>query len=1156
MNRILLLFAFMFMFNVGQTQTVVQLTVDSGMATSDCTDLIGAPDPLFSVAVEGGAFTWYPAVSNCYTALPHTSFIENYACPQLVPGTIQVCLKVTENDAIFGPPLDCSIIESCSETICQDFAVPVFGSTASYSLMIDAPGSSSGNVNFTIETTGFAFPDNDLICTAFDFGTIAYGDTLGDVTQGTFSNLCATNIGDINPIDFGSDFTTQNGVWFQFTTSANPGGLMVVEALSDPNNVGEPIDIEMAIFTSDNNACDGNLSLLSSFNQTRDQFDHEIRFPCPLPNTTYYILVDGANNNLDYQGVFGLQVWDVGVLEGGDLRCDFLDLGVIPENGSVSTPEPISNFCATDVQDPFLPTFVSQHSVWFSFIAPASGHVIIEGISDTVKAPIGVQLALYRSFNNTCSGFFSYVTSQFTAADLDEVMEVTCLFPGRRYFILVDGSGSAPRGVFELTVTDAGDITPVENQTITLCFGESLSVGSNTHSATGVYADTLQVFQGCDSIVNTNLTILDEIVITIDQTQPAIGINGMDGVADANVVGGTGNYTYAWCTGETTSTATTLVAGQMCCVTVTDDNGCSDEVCFEVAFTTAIFPVFEDDNLDCFGDNDGSINISVTNGVPPYNYTWSSQTGTSNGNGTVDTEGGSFTMDNLAAGAYDVNINDAFLDTSFVVNVFEPTALTLQLVESNNASCFGFCDGNITTLVEGGTLPYTYNWSAGQGNNEMNIDLCAGDYQLDITDGNACVTSLLTSISQPEEFIATASVFKEVSCFQGDDGVAFVTNNGNAVGWEWSNGGDSEIVEGMSAGTYQITVTNGDGCLATTEVVMTEPNAPLVVEIEELTPISCFNASDGQLGTNVMGPFTSLNYAWNNEDNTQTSSGLGIGTYDVIVTNEKGCEATASYTLIQPTEIVAETFATDINCVDGPLAGVITIENVSGGTPGYTYGLKAGTLGATPLVDGLEAGTHDVVVMDAAGCVLLLPTTILPPPEIVLQLDSTDYSIFLGETVNLNARSSSTNVVYTWSHTDTLSTAQAIVQPTESTLYQVSVIDTLTFCSTEVLVNVFVDQRPRIFAPNVFSPNGDGNNDRFFIFGGSDVVHINALRIFARNGQLVYEQTGLMPNEEGRGWDGKVNGETMNPGVFVYVAEIEFFDGRVDIIKGDVLLIR
>lgn len=1158
MNRILLFLVFVLASIYSQGQTVVQVTIDGGTATSDCTDPFGgAPDPLFAVAVEGGAFTYYPEISGCYTALPHTSFTQNYACPILVPTTVEVCLRVTENDAFLGPPLNCDIVESCTETICDDFVVPPFGSSANYMLSIAVPGSSSGETNFTIETSGFAFPDNDLICNAVDLGTMIYGDTLGDMNQGMFSNLCATNTGEPDPISLGANFTNQNGVWFTFNSGPNPSGLFVIEALSDPNNIGEPIDLEIAVFTSDNNACDGTLALIGAFNQTTTGFDNEIRFPCPLANTNYYVLVDGGNNADDYQGVFGLEAWDVGVLEGGDLRCDFLDLGTVPEGGSVSTPEPLSNFCATDIQDPFLPAFVSQHSVWLSFVAPASGHVIIEGLSVEDKAPLGVQLALYRSFNNTCSGFFSYVTSQYTAADLDEVMEVTCLYPGRRYWVLVDGDGGASRGVFEMIITDAGDITPVTNQDVTLCFGQTLDVGNVNHAATGMYADTLQVFQGCDSIVNTNLVILDELIGTVTQTQPAIGMDGMDGVATVEAIGGTGNYSYAWCTGETTATATTLVAGEMCCVTITDDNGCTEEVCFEVEFTIAIIPTFENDSLSCFGDTDGMLMVSAVNGVPPYQYTWQEQGGTLNGNGTIDTEGGNFILNDLPAGAYDISINDAFLDTTFTAFVIQPDDLLIELVTSTDASCFGVCDGSITTAVTGGTMPYTYNWSAGQSNNETIADLCVGSYELEVVDDNACMATLTTDINEPEEFIATASIVQEVSCFQGDDGTLLVQNNGNAVAWNWDNGGgNADTAENLSAGTYFVTVTNGDGCLDTTSIVMTEPNAPLLTSIEELMPISCFESNDGQLTTNTTGPFASLSYDWSNQETTASISNLPIGNYNVIVTNEKGCEATANYVLDQPTEIIGETFPIDINCVDGPSAGLITIENVSGGTPNYTFGLEDNVLGDSPMVENLTAGTYQVVVRDAAGCELILPTTILPPPEIFTTLGPDKEDAKLGDEIPLEAITNSTNAIFTWSHADTLLTGTALVQPLETTIYHVSVLDTLTHCTAEDWIRVFVDQNSRVYAPNIFSPNEDGRNDNFFLFGGSDVVNIASLRIFARNGHMVYEQTNLATTDFERGWDGRVNGELMNSGVFVYVAEIVFLDGRTEIVKGDVMLMR
>ena len=163
MNRILLLLAFCFFSLTTQAQIGIQVVVDSGMATSDCTDPFGgAPDPLFAVAAEGGTYNYYPAVGACFNTLPDTIYQANFPCLSAVPMTVEICLLVTENDALFQPPLGCDITESCTETICDNFVVPMVGNTANYNLAINAPGSSSGSVNFSIQTDGFAFPDNDL----------------------------------------------------------------------------------------------------------------------------------------------------------------------------------------------------------------------------------------------------------------------------------------------------------------------------------------------------------------------------------------------------------------------------------------------------------------------------------------------------------------------------------------------------------------------------------------------------------------------------------------------------------------------------------------------------------------------------------------------------------------------------------------------------------------------------------------------------------------------------------------------------------------------------------------------------------------------------------------------------------------------------------
>ena len=105
MNRILLLLACCLALTA-QAQIGIQVVVDSGMASSECTDgpFGGAPDPLFAVAAEGGAYSYYPDIGICYNTLPDTIYQANFPCPAAVPMTVEICLQVTENDALLQQP--------------------------------------------------------------------------------------------------------------------------------------------------------------------------------------------------------------------------------------------------------------------------------------------------------------------------------------------------------------------------------------------------------------------------------------------------------------------------------------------------------------------------------------------------------------------------------------------------------------------------------------------------------------------------------------------------------------------------------------------------------------------------------------------------------------------------------------------------------------------------------------------------------------------------------------------------------------------------------------------------------------------------------------------------------------------------------------------
>lgn len=1141
------------------SQIDVQITINSGVATTTCDDLFSGPDPLWQVNINNEGWETYPQEALCFNSFPNVQYTASYACPADVPAQVTVCFRAFENDALF--PAFCLIDADCSETICQDFPLPAPGASASHTLAL-APGlSSGGEVNFTINSTNQGVATNDLLCNAIDLGLLTFGDTIGNANLGQFTNYCATNANEPNPGSQGY-FVNDVGVWFRFQTGPNPGTLILLDVLSDPEATGDPIELQAAAYLSSDETCNGTMTLVSesAFLDYVPGNDLQFRLVCPQPNRTYYVLVDG-NGMIDpdlLQGVFGIAVSSLDVQEGGNLRCQFEDLGPVPANGSVSTNGPRSNYCATALGDPFIAAFISQHSVWFRFVAPPSGHVVVQGISDPTVDPLGVQIAVYRSLNNSCNGFFSHVGSGYTDIDLDEQLELSCLFPGTPYWILIDGDGGNGQGVFSLNVYDAGDITPVTMLDTTLCAGQSLQVGNSLYTATGIYNDTLQVFAGCDSIIISNITVLPPLDVTVVQTMLAIGEGNNNGAATVSATGGAGNYTYAWCSGETGAQAVALTGGANCCVTVTDAAGCEMEHCFDVDFTTQIIPSITNDTVACHGNTDGELIFSAINGFPPYQYTWQNQNNTINGSGTIQAAGDEIAIPNLPAGTYTFSIFDPFYDTTFTALVVEPDPLVIDILNIDDASCFGACDGSLQVEIAGGTGTYQLSWSGSVPPVTNPSQLCAGNYRLTVTDANACVSTLEVNVGQPAEFIANAALVNPVSCFGGSDGRVTVVTNGTPTQYIWSNGQNTANVGGLTTGFYDVTVVNNDGCEDFSSIQVPQPNQPLLAIIDLVKPISCFGDSDGTLQTTVTGDAISLSYNWSNGAATQAATGLATGTYSVTATNEKGCTATNTFLLSEPSDISASLSVKNLNCLDGPSDGIIFIDAVSGGTPDYRFSVDGVVFTNLPELRNLPPATYDVVVADAAGCEKSYPATIMGPPVLNVTVGE-DILIPLGATVELTALANSVDITYSWSPGDTSGvkdTPSIRVTPLESTLYNVQIMDTTTFCKAADNIFITVSKERKVFIPNAITPDGDGINDGLMIFGGLGVQVVKSFRIFTRTGSLVFEQTGFQPNDPAYSWFGNFNDQPLNSGVYVYMAEIEFLDGLTEVFKGDVTLLR
>lgn len=1142
-------------------QINLSLTVNDAATSTTCEDGIlgGNPDVLWAANVENEGWVNYPAEGDCFTSLPNVQFQQTFDCPDDVPNQIELCFKVFENDGLVLPPLSCEINEACTETICQNVLLPSIGSSRSDSLAIAEGLSSGGTLYYDLHLDGV---DNDRICNAYSLGTLDGVGIIGDKDNIGFNNICGTNTGDPNPAFDGSisnTFSNDKGIWFSFNSGDNPSGLIAVNAVSDPLNVGDPMVLQIAIYSTTNNSCTGFPRLRSVAVEQNMSGRVQTLLECPVPNTNYYILVDGdAGSTETLFGHFGLEVENVDVTEAPNRACDAEDLGVVPEGGML-TSGTYSNFCANRIGDPNVSSFTIERSVWFSFVAPPSGHVLIEGFGDDTYKALDVQLAVFESTGADCGGPLRELGSQYDPQDQDESLPLSCLFAGQTYYLLVDG-GIDFDGIFSLSIKDAGDITPRTTIDTVLCAGETLSVGTNLYATTGSFIDTINLGGACDSIVFSAITVLPPLEVTVEQTKIGFGEGEANARAELTISGGTGNYTIAWCNGESTSTAVALVGGTTCCVTVTDDNGCSVEVCLAVEYTDEIIPVAEADTLSCFGDDDGMIRFAAMNGTAPYSFSWEKTDNTVNGSGSLASDGEEVTLAGLTAGDYRIRINDAFDDTTFTISILQPDLIEIALTDQQNASCFGICDGALEVNITGGVPPYQMQWTTGA--TSMRIEnLCAnlGDsYTLNVTDANGCAAEFNAIITEPLEFIVNAAEQSAVSCFGGLDGAATVSvQNGTAASILWNTGQTEVLAGGLPAGNYSVSVTNSDGCQGVASIQISQPIAPVGVHIEVNNPISCAGDQDGILRAVTSGPGESFSYVWSSGSDREIAADLGTGTYQVSIQNEKGCEAEADFFLTEPTPLSAEVGKKDLSCLDPPNGGEVFIEQVSGGTPDYVYAVNDGLFQTPTIFEQLVEGEYTITIQDRAGCELKLPVAVLGPPVLTLDLGE-DQVIALGDSILLSPEANSQTVVYSWKDLDGISAIgdEIWLKPTFTRQYTIDAFDTETFCRTSDEIIIQVDKSRKVYIPNVFDPNSVQGNETFQVYTGVGVIGIKSFRVFTRAGDQVFERVNYAPNALEAGWDGTFRGQALNTGVYVYFAEIEFVDGQTEVFSGDVLLLR
>lgn len=733
------------------------------------------------------------------------------------------------------------------------------------------------------------------------------------------------------------------------------------------------------------------------------------------------------------------------------------------------------------------------------------------------------------------------------------------------------------------TATPSGGATPY-----TYLWNNSQTSQTITGLASGTYTVTMTDNNGCT--VNASVTVNSSsgVAATASATNTSCGSN--NGTATASQSGGNSPYSYQWSNGQTTAAITGLAAGNYA-VTITDNNNCTDTASATVSSSSGLSASTNTNAASC-GSSDGSAIVTPSGGSSPYTFLWS------NGQSTATATG-------LAPGNYSVTVTDntscTFVASATVSSSGGPAATA----SATAATCNGTGTGSATVSPSGGTSPYTYLWNNGQTGLTA-TGLSAGNYTVTVTDAGGCTATANATVSQPPAISAATSVVDAACGASNGSATVSVSGGSTPYSYVWDNGQTSPAATGLAAGSYSVTITDAGNCTQTATATVGNPNAPTATTSS--SDPSCNGGNNGTASVTASGGTTPYTYNWSTTPAqvTANATGLSSGTYTVTISDFAGCSAVSAVTIGNPAPVAAQITSNDTVVCSGNSASLfafggtnyiwstgetttsITVSNIISDTTilvtatdangcagtdtleitainasvtisgpntlcpgqsgtliasgGNTYQWNTAETNDTITVNPASDSTYSVYGTNSSGCSdsATIAINVSPGVEAVVSNDTT---IGYGAIIQIAADGGD---YFLWNTGET--TQNITVSPEVNTSYMVTITDAYG-CSDTAIINITVECRHAISIPNIFTPNGDGNND-FIRVHGYGIASLSVV-IYDRWGEKIAEIT-----DRSQAWDGTRKGKPLNSAVFVYILKATFCDGIEYEEKGNITLIR
>jgi gliding motility-associated-like protein len=668
-----------------------------------------------------------------------------------------------------------------------------------------------------------------------------------------------------------------------------------------------------------------------------------------------------------------------------------------------------------------------------------------------------------------------------------------------------------------VSVQVSGGNTPYSYMWSNGSFGQNLN-----NLPAGNYSLVVTDADGCsDSLQVSVIEPQQPVVLSLLDLQHLTCGQNTGGSISVQASGGTGILNYLWSNGSTTPSISGLAAGTYT-VTVTDANGCEVLSAFTVTGSATVVSVSANQvqNVLCFNLSNGSIDINAT-GDQPLTYLWN--------NGLTSED-----LQNLHAGIYTVTVTDVngctALQSFTITQPLAPLIPVLNLMDS--IDCFGDT-ASISVSISGGTSPYQYQWSNGSSSQLMQTPN-AGVYTVTVTDSNGCNAIISSDITAPvNPVVGTLVVLSQVKCHGNTDGSLTMNAAGGTAPYTfyWSNGATSEMLSGLTAGNYTVTVTDFNGCTYSESVQIQEP-AELAVS-SQITSVDCMGNEPGTITLNATGGAAPYTYHWDNGATSSVITSSLPDTFSVVVTDINGCSIQSNYMISGEQNLHLEMDSLFVICVGETVT--LTVDSLTATTYQWYYEGNILNGATTNSFTTPAAGNYHVIAVNQCG-EIKSDTARVDVKSIGNVSVSNMQIICPPETASLFATG---GVTYSWSPASFITFTNIpdpVVSPPTSTTYSVDITNEFG-CKTTLSTNIAV-ACDSLLIPTGFSPNDDGVNDGYVIDGIEEYPG-NKLWVYNRYGKLVYKATDYANT-----WDGVSNvnglymGTKLPTGTYFYILDL------------------